>query len=142
MNWHNTKLVLILTTFLAVTVLGCSTATSPRPEAIDLQIDTQLPVRFENVWFRTEKVRLLVAYEATGTLTINSDAIVFNHKDGTIKVAADSIQRVTEGTLPPHMGGGCLAHRPLRGGGDRYARRVQTAASHLFLWPTTASANL
>lgn len=106
MKRNDMKLVLLSVLSLAITFGGCATAPSPGPAAsIDLDKAVQLPTTFENVWFRTEKVRLLgLAYEATGTLTVNAGAIVFNHKDGAIGVAAEGIQRITEGTLWPDIG--------------------------------------
>jgi hypothetical protein len=102
MKLHDMKLVLVLS--LAITVGGCATAPSPGPAAnTDLDKAIQLPATFENIWFRTEKVRFGLAYEATGTLIVSKDAIVFNHADGAITVAAETVQRVTEGRLAPDM---------------------------------------
>lgn len=120
MKLHDMKLAMVLS--LAVAIGGCATAPSPGPAAnTDLDKAIQLPATFENIWFRTEKVRLGLAYEATGILIVNTDAIVFNHSDGAIRVAAESIQRVTEGTLLPDMMNTWLSVHYLEAGTARLA---------------------
>ena len=105
MRRNETRLFLISAFVVALTVAGCATAPSQGPAAsVDVGKAVQLPATFENVWFRTDKVRMLgLAYEATGTLTVDKEALVFNHKDGAMRVAADSVQRVTEGTMWPDI---------------------------------------
>lgn len=123
MKRHELKLVLIAAFLVALTAAGCATAPSQGPAAtIESGKAIQLPATFENVWFRTDKVRLLgLAYEATGTLTVDKEALVFKHKDGAIRVAADSVRRVTEGTLWPDIVNVWLGVHYREAGSDRVA---------------------
>jgi hypothetical protein len=63
-----------------------------------------LPATFDKVWYRTAKVRLLgLAYEASGRLTVRADSLEFSHQDGTVKIPAKNIEKVTWGKLSPDI---------------------------------------
>ena len=85
----------------AVTLVGC--AATPFG-GITADPNISLPVTFDNVWYRTAKVRLLgLAYEASGVLTVREDSVEFSHQDGTVKISGRNIEKVTWGKLWPDV---------------------------------------
>lgn len=83
---------------------GCTTMISPPPVGIETEKEVSLPLTAEKVWYRTEKVRLLgLAYEESGSISINENSVEFTHEKGKIKIPRESIQKVAWGKLSPDI---------------------------------------
>lgn len=86
----------------AVIALGACATT--QPTGVTADSDIALPATFENVWYRTGKVRLFgLAYEASGRLTVREDSLVFSHDGGTLTIPTRTIERVSWGKLSPDI---------------------------------------
>lgn len=94
----------ILVFLFGLVLGGCTTAISPPPIGIETEKNITLPISVEKVWFRTEKVRLFgLAYEESGAVVVNENAVEFTYEKGTIKIPRESIQKVVWGKLSPDI---------------------------------------
>ncbi|MDX8412110.1 MAG: hypothetical protein R8K46_09630 [Mariprofundaceae bacterium] len=95
---------LMLVFLLSSVLAGCTTAISPPSVGIEVEKEITFPLAVEKVWYRTEKIRLLgLAWEETGSLTVNEDSIQFKHDKGKINIPRENIQKVVWGKLSPDI---------------------------------------
>ena len=95
--------VLVLLPLFASVLAGCTTAISSLPVGIETQ-DVTLPISVENVWYRTDEIRLLgLAYEESGTITVSESGVEFAHEGGKVGIPSESIRRVVWGKLSPDI---------------------------------------
>jgi hypothetical protein len=103
MELRTVSLQVVLLAVMGISMSGCATAPGARQEAPAIDKNMHLPVTFAGVWFRTDKVRLGLAYEETGSLTINGESMQFAYQNGSVRIPAESIQRVAAGKLTPDI---------------------------------------
>jgi len=85
-------------------VLALGACATTQPTGVTADPNIALPATFENVWYRTGKVRLFgLAYEASGRLTVREDSLVFSHDGGTVTIPTRTIEKVTWGKLSPDI---------------------------------------
>jgi hypothetical protein len=90
--------------FFGAAVVGLGACATTEPVGITADPSVSLPATFDNVWYRTEKVRLFgLAYEAAGRLTVREDSLEFSHQDGVVTIATKNIQKVAWGKLSPDI---------------------------------------
>ncbi|MDH5190480.1 MAG: hypothetical protein OEW89_04450 [Gammaproteobacteria bacterium] len=71
---------------------------------IEIEKDVSLPLTVENIWYRTEKVRLLgLAYEESGTVTVSENSVEFTYEKGSIRIPRENIQKISWGKLSPDI---------------------------------------
>lgn len=88
----------------AFSLAGCATTASTPPAGMVAEKNITFPVTVENIWYRTDKVRLLgLAYEDIGTITINENAVEFVSKKGKISILGKSIEKIRWEKLSPDI---------------------------------------
>lgn len=101
---RRTIYIFVLAFLVASALTGCATAKSPTPAGIETAKDINLPITVENVWYRTDKVRLLgLAYEESGTITVGENGVKFVHENGSLGIRTERIQKVVMGKLWPDI---------------------------------------
>lgn len=90
--------------FFTAAVLGLGGCATTEPVGISADPGVSLPATFDNVWYRTGKVRLLgLAYEASGRLTVREESLEFSHEGSVVTIPTKNIQKVTWGKLSPDI---------------------------------------
>jgi hypothetical protein len=87
---------------LALLCGGCqTTARSTRPmNSDDYDRGVTLPRTMANVWYRTDDLPVVgFPYQASGTLLVGTDAILFNSDEGSVNIPTRAIRSVVWRTM-------------------------------------------